>query len=60
MSWIDDNGSHSAAELKAADYVIRLRGVRPGDDYWEIVSDEGLVTTCATFAEAVAWCEAHE
>ena len=45
------------SEMKKADAVIRLRLVRPGDNYFEVVSNEVILATFDHFRDAVKYCE---
>jgi hypothetical protein len=45
-------------ETSHTDVIIRLRGVRPGDDYWEATREDGVVATAKTFLQLVTKIEA--
>lgn len=45
------------SEAKKAKYWINARLVRPGDDYYSVDSDDGMVESFTDHADAVAFCQ---
>ena len=47
-------------DARQVDVVIRFRPIRPGgDDYYEVVSDDGVLSMPSEFNEAVKYCKKH-